>query len=1017
MTYPEGSTWRRWDLHVHTPESHTAHYGGSSEDSWERFLTELSRLPSDMSVLGINDYMWVDGYERVLQAHSDGRLPNIEAIFPVVELRLHDFIGSDQRLSRLNAHAIFAPGTDPDLIRGQFIPRLIANFTLSDQYSGLSKAWNAVPTKESLADLGSRIKSTVDESELAKYGPDLVEGFNNWVIPLSSVKDALADSSFSERPLLAIGKTEWESIPWNDNTIAAKKNLISSADFVFTAADSAERAIASSKKLRESNVNHRVLDCSDAHHYSDSEDKDRLGNCCTWICADPTLAGLKHALLEYDGRVYLGGRPPLLVHQETDPTNFYSRIRISPVDPSHTPSPSFDIDIPLNRGFVAVIGNKGSGKSALLDTMALGANSHVEGEFTFLSERRFRSVRNNMADHYLVELLTADGESTGRKVLSDEVDPSKPERVRYLPQSMLERLCNKEPGTPDDAFEAELRAIIYSHVPEHQRLGCGSLDELLEQRGGALDREMEERRGSLADINRRIAGLEDAGRPSRVRALRKGLAALEDQLRNHEAAKPPDPELPGEIPSQEAQAAASELDEVRAQLEKLGIAERTNRSQYAAERSKLDAGRSLIREVASLQGWFSDFEARATDLANAIGLDLADIVNLEVNIDPVSVLLQSTESSVASLDTALSPKGEMSKAQESLIEKQAEIEGRLNAPQRKYEEERRQLESWDQARRRLIGDSTTEGTLSFYATQLESAEAIPERLKMWRANRMELTKELHSLLLDKVAMHRELYGPVQEFLRNNKLAQEHFSLEFEAELEVVGFDDRFFSFVDRGASGSFYGVEASSKRVMDAIKVAVPGDWDSMEALLRQLEDDLHVDRRQGTGGPAQDSPADGLRKGVKLEHLYDYLYGLTYLDAHYELRSDGRAIGELSPGQKGTILLMFYLLVDQSGRPIALDQPDENLDNHTVHTLLRPAIRAARKSRQVLVVTHSPNLAVVGDADQVIVACCDGERFEYRSGAIESPEIRDLVVNVLEGTWPAFEDRQRKYSATEMEQ
>src|SRR5207237_400729 len=114
------------------------------------------------------------------------------------------------------------------------------------------------------------------------------------------------------------------------------------------------------------------------------------------------------------------------------------------------------------------------------------------------------------------------------------------------------------------------------------------------------------------------------------------------------------------------------------------------------------------------------------------------------------------------------------------------------------------------------------------------------------------------------------------------------------------------------------------------------------------------------------------------LETLYDFLYGLSYIVAEYELRSDGRPITELSPGQKGTILLMFYLLVDQTGRPIALDQPDENLDNQTVRTLLRPAIRAAKKTRQVFVVTHSPNLAVVGDADQVIVASSNGDEITY---------------------------------------
>lgn len=102
MTYPTGSEWRKWDLHVHTPASHTSRYG-RDEHAWERFLTGLAGLPS---VIGINDYIWVDGYDRVLAAHAEGRLPNIEAIFPVIELRIADFIGTEGRLSRLR-HPLF----------------------------------------------------------------------------------------------------------------------------------------------------------------------------------------------------------------------------------------------------------------------------------------------------------------------------------------------------------------------------------------------------------------------------------------------------------------------------------------------------------------------------------------------------------------------------------------------------------------------------------------------------------------------------------------------------------------------------------------------------------------------------------------------------------------------------------------------------------------------------------------------------------------------------------------------
>ena len=88
-----GSIWKKWDLHVHTPESLIQHYSGEKEAAWEAFLSDLEALPKEFKVIGINDYLFVDGYERTLRAKQKGRLANIELLLPVVELRLDKFGG------------------------------------------------------------------------------------------------------------------------------------------------------------------------------------------------------------------------------------------------------------------------------------------------------------------------------------------------------------------------------------------------------------------------------------------------------------------------------------------------------------------------------------------------------------------------------------------------------------------------------------------------------------------------------------------------------------------------------------------------------------------------------------------------------------------------------------------------------------------------------------------------------------------------------------------------------------
>jgi ABC-type transport system involved in cytochrome bd biosynthesis fused ATPase/permease subunit len=85
-----------------------------------------------------------------------------------------------------------------------------------------------------------------------------------------------------------------------------------------------------------------------------------------------TLAGLAYALEEFDRRVHVGLEPPALARIRKNPERFISKIEVRSDKEDYR---FFDYEIPLNAGFVAVVGNKGQGKSALLDCIALAGNS------------------------------------------------------------------------------------------------------------------------------------------------------------------------------------------------------------------------------------------------------------------------------------------------------------------------------------------------------------------------------------------------------------------------------------------------------------------------------------------------------------------------------------------------------------------------------------------------------------------------------------------------------------------
>jgi DNA repair exonuclease SbcCD ATPase subunit len=150
-----------------------------------------------------------------------------------------------------------------------------------------------------------------------------------------------------------------------------------------------------------------------------------------------------------------------------------------------------------------------------------------------------------------------------------------------------------------------------------------------------------------------------------------------------------------------------------------------------------------------------------------------------------------------------------------------------------------------------------------------------------------------------------------------------------------------------------------------------------------------------------------------KLLEFYNYLYGMTYVSNKYELISDEKTIDKLSPGERGALLLIFYLLLDLRDMPLIIDQPEDNLDNQSVAKVLVPFIQAAKRRRQIILVTHNPNLAVVADSDQIIYVTIDKEnnqKVSILAGGIENPKINESIVTILEGTMNSFRKRDEKY-------
>ena len=161
------------------------------------------------------------------------------------------------------------------------------------------------------------------------------------------------------------------------------------------------------------------------------------------------------------------------------------------------------------------------------------------------------------------------------------------------------------------------------------------------------------------------------------------------------------------------------------------------------------------------------------------------------------------------------------------------------------------------------------------------------------------------------------------------------SLTFVSAIIQRGFRREFFDkYINQGVNGSFCGKEPGELRLIDLIDDVDFNDPAQTTTFVETIEKHLEIDHRSSKKFAMM--PSDQLRKHTNVAALYDFLWSFTYLIPEYSLKLDGEDLNLLSPGERGALLLVFYLPVDRSDMPIIVDQPEENLDNQTVYFLLR---------------------------------------------------------------------------------
>lgn len=299
--WSRGSEWRRWDLHVHTPESRLGSpFGGVS---WEQYVTvlETAAKEAQISVIGVTDYMTLDGYEKLYaEKSSNGRLETVDLLIPNIEFRMMPQTNDGKAL---NLHLLIDP-SDPEHIEN--IKRALRNlqFAYDGQLYGCCRdeliEFGRAQDPKLISDddaytFGIR-QFKPDRTTIAQWLDKEKWLRNNSLIGIANGKDGI-----SGLPLGGFGAIRDELLKWSH--------------FVFSGNPrDREHYLGKKQGTPKEEIIRQYRSLKPCVHGSDAHDVESLFNpdeerYC-WIKSDPTFNGLRQILWEPEDRVHVGKLPP-----------------------------------------------------------------------------------------------------------------------------------------------------------------------------------------------------------------------------------------------------------------------------------------------------------------------------------------------------------------------------------------------------------------------------------------------------------------------------------------------------------------------------------------------------------------------------------------------------------------------------------------------------------------------------------------------------------------------------------
>jgi len=973
MINPIGSLWNKWDLHIHTNAS-------DGKGSCQEVLDEA--VSKNIKCIAVTDHHTVANVDVMKTLAA----PMGISVISGVEFRTE--------YGKASVHMI---GLFPDEFNGivlsaEFLTENILNQLGITRSKMIQKGREALK-KEGLSEdayfKDGMFRVQVDFRQAA----DLIHQYGGIVTVHAGSKENSIDKEMKHEGNSA------KNVSIEDSLGPVKEELFNGGYIDICDLTKPKEAIFYLKTFGKPSIT-----TSDAHEINE------VGTKACWIKADLSFNGLRQILAEPERISF--DEPEILNRIRRNPDKFIQTLDVRRVQNATMTEKWFDnIQIPLNPGLVAVIGNKGSGKSALTDIIALCADS-VNQNWAFLTPTKFRMAKPfNRSKQTEAYIHWYDNTSSVIKTLDSSSDETQPERVKYIPQNFLETLCTTE---NDREFENELKKIIFQYLEPAQRYGYNDLDGVITYLTKENLASCSEIQSKIKTLNAEIIEKEGMLMPSFREKLANELRYKQEQLSNAQSSKPQEVVKPSTEDNPEAKQIKEEIAKIQTQCDNLMITLQTLSKERELIIKSLQDIKTSKERIERLNSQIEVVKADLRLLYVQNQLDIDAVIGITYNPELIIAKISELSNRLAEIDEQLDENNEQGiKYQQTIISQQLEsAKTKLSAPELEYQKYLKEKQEWEKMLEDIIGTPEKDGSIKNLQSRIDYIDHnLSGELSSIIEQRKQCVVELMNKKHQVLDTYNQLFAPIVKFIEEYRAELKDYPIEFDSTFVIRNFGDRFFDYVSQQVSGSYYGKEQGLSRVMSNIENIEISSIQSFVDFACLINDDLLYDKRDGQNDPR--SVEVQLKKGHTKQELYDFIYGMEYVCPFFQLTMNEKPLSSLSPGERGALLLLLYLFIDMDDKPLIIDQPEENLDNESVFRYLVHFIKVAKKKRQIIMVTHNPNLAVVCDADQIIQMKIDklnGNTVTYSSGAIENPTMNKIIVDILEGTYPAFHNRDCKY-------